>query len=99
MYASGFQRELLTQRGQAGRGCVLIMAGLHRLCEGISQRCRWLEIGKTLAEINGVMLLRQTAHGGKDGRADGGQLGDNGHGSGVSRLAQMLAWLRPSGPL
>ena len=68
-----FCSKNLAQRRHAGHGWVLVVAGLHGACHGIDQRRVTVEVGETLAQVNGAMLGCQCGHGAEDGGAHLGQ--------------------------
>ena len=56
------RRDRFHQRRMASRANVLVLARLHRGLRGGDDAGRPLEVGKALAEIHGVMLLREPGH-------------------------------------
>jgi hypothetical protein len=71
----GLARDRLAQRRHAGHRRVLVASFRHRARERIAQRGRAVEIGKALAEIDGLVLDRELAHHREDRRPDLRQLG------------------------
>ena len=63
----------LAQRGHAGHGWVLVVAGLHGAGHGVDQFGITVEIGESLPEVDRADLGREGRHDAENGGADGGQ--------------------------
>ena len=74
-----FARNLLAKSWPAGGGRVLVLARVHRLGQGVTQRLWPVKIGKALTQVDSIVARRQLTHDREDRGSDLWQLGFNLH--------------------
>ena len=87
MPGAQFGANGIAQQRYTGHRRVLVQAALHRIRYRIDQGRVAVEIGETLAQIDGAFFGRQRGHDGEDGGADGREFGDKLRGTGNHGVA------------